>query len=142
MCVEFDVDDIKEEIQQMLKHCGGLPLAVKTLGGLLATKRTASQWRKVHNNVGSHIAGETNENGSTGSLILNVISLSYEDLPSHLKHCFLYLAHFPEDHEIQTETLFNYWVAEGIVMVSNEVSTIVDVAEECRDIENRILSST
>lgn len=131
MCVEFDVDDIKEEIQQMLKHCGGLPLAVKTLGGLLATKRTASQWRKVHNNVGSHIAGETNENGSTGSLILNVISLSYEDLPSHLKHCFLYLAHFPEDHEIQTETLlFNYWVAEGIVMVSSEVSTIVDVAED------------
>ena len=111
----------------MLKHCGGLPLAVKTRGGLLATKRTASEWRKVHNNIRSHIAGEIGENSG---LIINVITLSYEDLPSHLKHCFLYLAHFPEDHEIQTETLFNYWVAEGIVMVGSEESTIVDVAED------------
>ncbi|ESQ42237.1 hypothetical protein EUTSA_v10012605mg [Eutrema salsugineum] len=128
--IEFQVDDVKEEIQQMLKHCGGLPLAVKTLGGLLATKRSASEWRKVHNNIGSYIAGEVGENGGNGSLVFNVLSLSYEDLPSHLKHCFLYLAHFPEDHEIQTETLFNYWVAEGIVMVYGEESTIVDVAED------------
>ncbi|CAF2337215.1 unnamed protein product [Brassica napus] len=125
--IEFEVDDLTEEIQQMLKHCGGLPLAVKTLGGLLTTKRTASEWRKVHNNIRSQIAGEIGENSG---LIINVITLSYEDLPSHLKHCFLYLAHFPEDHEIQTETLFNYWVAEGIVMVSSEESTIVDVAED------------
>lgn len=130
MCVEFQVDDVEEEIQQMLKHCGGLPLAVKTLGGLLATKRTVSEYRKVHNNIGSHIAGEIGENNGIGSLVFNVLSLSYEDLPSHLKHCFLYLAHFPEDHEIQTETLFNYWVAEGIVMVHSEETTIVDVAED------------
>ncbi|KAF2576185.1 hypothetical protein F2Q70_00005660 [Brassica cretica] len=70
------------------------------------------------------------EIGENSGLIINVITLSYEDLPSHLKHCFLYLAHFPEDHEIQTETLFNYWVAEGIVMVGSEESTIVDVAED------------
>ncbi|KAL1213383.1 putative disease resistance RPP8-like protein 2 [Cardamine amara subsp. amara] len=127
--IEFQVDDLKEEIQQMLKNCGGLPLAVKTLGGLLATKRTASEWRKVHNNIGSHIAGDIGENSGIGSLLFNVLSLSYEDLPSHLKHCFLYLSHFPEDHEIQTETLFNYWVAEGIVMVHSEETTIVDVAE-------------
>lgn len=114
----------------MLKHCGGLPLAVKTLGGLLATKRTSSEWRKVNNNIGSHIAGEIGESDGNGSLVFNVLSLSYEDLPSHLKHCFLYLAHFPEDHEIQTETLFNYWVAEGIVMVHSEETTIVDVAED------------
>ncbi|KAH0860205.1 hypothetical protein HID58_088466 [Brassica napus] len=30
--IEFEVDDLTEEIQQMLKHCGGLPLAVKTQG--------------------------------------------------------------------------------------------------------------
>ncbi|XP_010495407.1 PREDICTED: disease resistance protein RPH8A-like [Camelina sativa] len=56
--VEFQVDDLMEEIQKMLKHFGGLPLAVKTLGGLLATKRIAFGWIKLHNNIGSHIVGE------------------------------------------------------------------------------------
>ncbi|CAN8252605.1 unnamed protein product [Cochlearia groenlandica] len=128
--IEFQVDDLEEEVQQMLKHCGGLPLALKSLGGLLATKRTLSQWKKVHNNIGSHIAGHVGEVGGYGSIVFSVISLSYEDLPSHLKHCFLYLAHFPEDHEIQTESLFNYWVSEGIVMVHSEESAYVDVAED------------
>ncbi|KAL0692252.1 hypothetical protein Bca4012_059432 [Brassica carinata] len=33
-------EDMKEIGKEMLKHCGGLPLAIKLLGGLLATKYT------------------------------------------------------------------------------------------------------
>lgn len=40
--------------------------------------------------------------------------LSYAELPIYLKHCFLYLAHFPEDYEINVEILSYYWAAEGI----------------------------
>lgn len=58
MCIEYMVD---EELQvmgkEMVKHCGGLPLAVKVLGGLLSTKHTLLEWKRVYENIGSHIVG-------------------------------------------------------------------------------------
>ncbi|EFH46444.1 predicted protein [Arabidopsis lyrata subsp. lyrata] len=122
---EYRVDDELEVMgKEMVSHCGGLPLAVKVLGGLLATKHTVSEWKRVYENIGPHIVGESGLNFNT---VYRVLSLSYEDLPMGLKHCFLYLAHFPEDYKIDVETLFNYWAAEGLIMIYR--STIQDNAE-------------
>ncbi|CAL9225599.1 unnamed protein product [Arabidopsis halleri] len=122
---EYRVDDELEVMgKEMVSHCGGLPLAVRVLGGLLATKHTVSEWKRVYENIGPHIVGESGLNFNT---VYRVLSLSYEDLPMGLKHCFLYLAHFPEDYKIDVETLFNYWAAEGLIMIYR--STIQDNAE-------------
>ncbi|XP_010532438.1 PREDICTED: probable disease resistance RPP8-like protein 2 [Tarenaya hassleriana] len=101
-CDEFDMNEVNEEVDKMIRRCGGLPLAVRILGGLLSTKRTASEWKMVHDNIGSQIIREISPDQNVNQAF-QVLSLSYEDLPFRLKHCFLYLAHFPEDYEINTE---------------------------------------
>ncbi|KAL1198452.1 putative disease resistance protein [Cardamine amara subsp. amara] len=109
---ESKVDEEIEEMgKQMIKHCGGLPLAVRVLGGLLAAKYTLDDWKRVSENIESQLVERTSS--SNGS-IDQVLSMSFEELPSSLKHCFLFLAHFPEDHKINIEDLSYYWAAEGV----------------------------
>ncbi|EFH40171.1 viral resistance protein [Arabidopsis lyrata subsp. lyrata] len=100
--------------KEMVKHCGGLPLAVKVLGGLLVNKHTVHEWKRVSDNIGDQIVGKLCLDDNSLNSVNRILSLSYEDLPTHLKHCFLYLAHYPEDYKIYMWNLFNYWAAEGI----------------------------
>ncbi|KAG6629952.1 hypothetical protein CIPAW_14G120500 [Carya illinoinensis] len=104
---------IKENMKilgkEIVRYCKGLPLAITVLGGLLATKQTLEEWNQVHRNIKSYI------HQPDGLSINIVLGLSYDDLPSHLKLCFLYLGHFPEDFEIRTTILIQMWVAEGLI---------------------------
>ncbi|KAG7583402.1 P-loop containing nucleoside triphosphate hydrolase [Arabidopsis suecica] len=122
-------EERKAMCKKMVTHCGGLPLAVKVLGGLLATKHTVPEWKRVYENFGTQIVGGSGFDDINLCSVYRVLSLSYEDLPMHLKHCFLYLAHFPEDHKIFVEKLYNYWAAEGMIKLYNNESAIRDSAE-------------
>ncbi|CAK9181512.1 unnamed protein product, partial [Ilex paraguariensis] len=115
--------------RKMVKYCGGLPLAVVVLGGLLATKETLSEWDMVHKNVKSHLSrGKSTEHGGR---VVDILALSYDDLPYQLKPCFLYLGNFKEDSEIEVERLYQLWIAEGMVPSDDrlEEETMMDVAE-------------
>ncbi|CAA7036446.1 unnamed protein product [Microthlaspi erraticum] len=49
---EFRVDEELEGMgKKMVTYCGGLPLAVRVLGGLLANKYTVSEWQRVYENI-------------------------------------------------------------------------------------------
>ncbi|KAF8092678.1 hypothetical protein N665_0405s0004 [Sinapis alba] len=123
------VDEEMEDMgRKMIEHWGGLPLAVRVLGGMLAAKYTVHYWKRVSENFGSHLLGRTNLNDDNNNSFDSVLSLSFEELPGYLKYCFLYLAHFPEDYEINVEDLANYWVAEGILRY-NDGETIRDVGD-------------
>ena len=107
---------MEEMGREMAKHCGGLPLAVVVLGGLLSKNRTLHDLERIHRNIKSYLMRSGKDNyKQQDSVVSDVLALSYQDLSYHLKSCFLYLAHFPEDHEISTKTLVRMWVAEGIV---------------------------
>ncbi|XP_030943212.1 putative disease resistance protein At1g50180 [Quercus lobata] len=107
--------DIEKIGKEMIEYCGGLPLAITVLGGLLATKQTLDEWEDVLKHIKSYIFKEDDLR------VNKVLSLSYNDLPCHLKPCFLYLGHFPEDFEILAEELIQMWMGEGFILqISHE----------------------
>ncbi|KAK8973569.1 hypothetical protein V6N11_030759 [Hibiscus sabdariffa] len=118
------VDEKRKLEKDMTKHCAGLPLAILVLGGILATKISLDEWKRVSENVKSYM------NRSIGQGTMQVLALSYDDLPAYLRPCFLYLSHYPEDYVIYAERLIQLWVAEGIVSSKEEGDEEWEVAED------------
>ncbi|PRQ57189.1 putative P-loop containing nucleoside triphosphate hydrolase [Rosa chinensis] len=120
--------------EKMLIHCSGLPLAISVLAGLLSRRETVDEWNKVLENVVVYIMRGTNvlerEKTSQECGVSGVLALSYDDLPSHLKLCFLYLAQYPEDHEIQVTRLTQLWIAEGFIPSTSEIHGSVEIMED------------
>ncbi|XP_027180878.1 disease resistance protein RPM1-like [Coffea eugenioides] len=108
----------------ILDKCEGLPLAILAISGLLALKdvNRAEEWEMVRRSLGGELEG-------TGKLdrVKKILSLSYSDLPWHLKTCLLYTSIYPEDYEIQCERLINLWIAERFLEWRGGMS-IEDVA--------------
>ncbi|CAL4890759.1 unnamed protein product [Urochloa decumbens] len=99
-----------EVSEKILKKCGGAPLAIVTTASLLANKlEKIDVWNKVCQSIGSGLLIPAMDN------MRKILLLSYDDLPSHLKTCLLYLSIFPEDYEIRKDRLIGRWVAEGFV---------------------------
>ncbi|EOY27016.1 NB-ARC domain-containing disease resistance protein, putative [Theobroma cacao] len=99
------LEDIGKKIAQ---KCQGLPLAAKTLGGLLRFKRSREQWQRM---LSSRIWElEEAENGLFSPLLL-----SYYDLPSPLRQCFSYCSIFPKDYRIEKDFLIKSWMAQGFL---------------------------
>ncbi|XXG71013.1 hypothetical protein AAC387_Pa07g0361 [Persea americana] len=97
--------ELKEKGWKILKKCGGLPLAILVLGGLLATKdKRERAWSKVLESI-----------PESSKQCMDILALSYWDLPPYLKPCFLYFGLFPEDYEISSGKLIRLWIAEGFI---------------------------
>ncbi|TVU11629.1 hypothetical protein EJB05_45224 [Eragrostis curvula] len=112
-------------VDEILKKCGGLPLAIVTIGGLLANKGI-NEWKSLRDQLPEELASS---NPSVEAL-RQVVTLSYNHLPSHLKPCFLYPSLFPEDFEIKRKHLVNRWIAEGfVVRIGTARRTLEGVAE-------------
>ncbi|XP_004499780.1 disease resistance protein RPM1-like [Cicer arietinum] len=117
--------ELEEMSNEMVQKCGGLPLAIVAIGGLLSTKsKTMIEWRKVSQNLRM----ELERNAHLTSLV-RILSLSYDDLPYHLKSCMLYFGIYPEDYTINRKRLTRQWMAEGFVK-NVERRTLEEVAEE------------
>nr|XP_027083498.1 disease resistance protein RPM1-like [Coffea arabica] len=120
----------------ILGKCEGLPLAVLAISGLLALKdlNIAEEWEMVRRSLGGELEG-------CGMLdrVKKILSLSYNDLPCHLKTCLLYLSIYPEDFEIRCGRLVQLWSAERFVG-KKEGMTVEDVGYNyLRELVNRSL---
>ncbi|KAI5005328.1 hypothetical protein ZWY2020_032571 [Hordeum vulgare] len=102
---EFSID--------ILKRCGGLPLAIISISSLLAGQ-LKPMWEYVRNSLGSMFGGNP-----TLEEMKQILDLSYRNLPYHLKTCLLYLGMYPEDYEIMKNDLSRQWMAEGFVSSIN-----------------------
>ncbi|CAN6213574.1 unnamed protein product [Urochloa humidicola] len=119
----FDAEDgcppsLKEVTGKILKKCGGVPLAIITIASLLASKpRHFQDWETVNNSVGFGL-----EKNPDVEKMKNILCLSYNDLPPHLKTCLLYLSKYPEDMRIRKDILILSWLAEGFITHCGEPS--------------------
>ncbi|KAK3429323.1 hypothetical protein EUGRSUZ_E00750, partial [Eucalyptus grandis] len=115
-------EEMKKLAHELLEKCAGLPLAIIVLGGLLAV----NDWKMIHEKINLHFSDKSD--------VSKVLALSYEDLPGHLKLCFLFLGNFPEDVEIPMMEVLYMWIAEGFVSLNEydkkrEIS-VEDIAEQ------------
>nr|XP_027063841.1 putative disease resistance protein RGA3 [Coffea arabica]XP_027063842.1 putative disease resistance protein RGA3 [Coffea arabica]XP_027063843.1 putative disease resistance protein RGA3 [Coffea arabica]XP_027063845.1 putative disease resistance protein RGA3 [Coffea arabica] len=96
--------------RRILKKCGGVPLAIKVIGGLLYSKKDGSEWLKLEK---SEI---WNESTNTEGGVMSVLKLSYENLPSlSVKQCFASCSIFPKDADMRKESLIQIWMAQGLI---------------------------
>ncbi|CAJ2639062.1 unnamed protein product [Trifolium pratense] len=108
--------------RKIAKKCGGLPIAAKTLGGLLRSKVDTKEWIEVLN---SEIWNLPNDN------ILPALFLSYQHLSSQLKRCFSYCSIFPKDYPLDRKQLVFLWMAEGFLDHSQDGKSMEEVGNEC-----------
>ncbi|KAI3454791.1 hypothetical protein Pfo_011454 [Paulownia fortunei] len=116
--------ELEEVGKKIAKNCKGLPLSIVVTGGLLAKSNKALEyWKHVAEDVSSIVYLDDHEH------CLKVLSLSYSQLPVHLKPCFLYMGVFPEDHEIRVSELTKLWIAEGFLKPIR-AKNMEEIAEE------------
>ncbi|XP_015085928.1 putative disease resistance protein RGA1 [Solanum pennellii] len=106
----------------IVKKCGGVPLAAKTLGGILRFKREERQWEHVRD---SEIWNLPQDESS----ILPALRLSYHHLPLDLRQCFVYCAVFPKDAKMKKEKLISLWMAHGFLLSKGNLE-LEDVGNE------------
>ncbi|XP_062096059.1 disease resistance protein RPM1-like [Humulus lupulus] len=128
---------LEETSRDILKRCEGLPLAIVAIGSMLATKdiNRVDEWEIVCRSLQAELQGNTKLKGMQA-----ILSLSFNDLPYHLKHCFMYLSLFPEDYSIKRNVLIRLWIAEGFIE-EIEGRTLEEVANGCfNELLNRSLA--
>ncbi|KAL2322261.1 hypothetical protein Fmac_026640 [Flemingia macrophylla] len=110
-----------EEIgKKIARKCSGLPLAAKTLGGLLRSNVDVEEWNRILNsNLWAH------------NDVLPALRISYLHLPAHLKRCFAYCSIFPKQHLLDRKELILLWMAEGFLQQINRERVMELAGDEC-----------
>ncbi|KAI3667574.1 hypothetical protein L6452_42640 [Arctium lappa] len=106
----------------IIKKCGGLPLALISLGRVLRRKPNDEEWEELLN---SEIWNLQNE-----GKILPALRLSYYDLPPHLKQLFAYCSLFPKDYLFDKDELVLLWMAEGFLYESKGGKSMENLGRE------------
>ncbi|KAG8369935.1 hypothetical protein BUALT_Bualt14G0065000 [Buddleja alternifolia] len=98
--------------QKIAEKCKGMPLAAKTIGGLLHSKTTLQQWENVLNS-------EVWELEEVKKDLFPLLTLSYNELEPAIKCRFSYCATFPKDTIIDVDDLIRTWMAQGFLSSSD-----------------------
>uniref|UniRef100_A0A0D9VW30 Uncharacterized protein n=1 Tax=Leersia perrieri TaxID=77586 RepID=A0A0D9VW30_9ORYZ len=125
---ESEIIALEDIGMKIVDRCDGLPLTIKVIGGLLRQKKnTRNRWMRIYNHPAwsMDITNDLNK----------AICLSYEELPSQLKPCFLYCSLFPKDEPIRRADIVQMWIAEGKeegILLSEGQSTSIPTLKTLR----------
>ncbi|VAI81771.1 hypothetical protein VPH35_126655 [Triticum aestivum] len=106
---KFPSNELAEVSDNIIKRCGGVPLAIITTASMLASKNR-NDWSKVYQAMGSGLQDSTDVKD-----MRRILSVSYYDLPPQLRTCLLYISLYPEDYKIIARDLIWQWIGEGFV---------------------------
>ncbi|XP_078149398.1 putative disease resistance protein RGA3 [Carex rostrata] len=105
---ESEIEEFKDIGLQLVEKCDGLPLAIKSIGGVLYMKpKRKGEWQAVLRSAVWSKDGLPKD-------VHRALYLSYEDLSSPLKQCFIFCSLFPEDF-IYNLNIIYMWLAEGFL---------------------------
>ncbi|XP_010268342.1 PREDICTED: probable disease resistance protein At1g61300 [Nelumbo nucifera] len=110
--------DIRQLARDVVKECGGLPLALITIGRAMASKRTRHEWEHAITVLQKSPA----KFSGMEEKVFSILKYSYDALADDkVKSCFLYCSLFPEDFPIKIEGLIEYWIGEGFIKGNEEM---------------------
>ncbi|KAG4180836.1 hypothetical protein ERO13_A10G189400v2 [Gossypium hirsutum] len=100
---------LKEVAEKIVRKCNGLPLAAKTLGGLLRTNVDLNAWEDI---LESEIWKLSKDQSSI--------------IPA-LQRCFMYCAIIPKDYAFEKEEIIILWRAQGFLQEVRDKQCIHDL---------------
>jgi len=109
--------------KEIVKKCSGVPLAIRSIGSLMFSMQK-EDWSTFKNKDLMKI----DEQGD--NKIFQLIKLSYDHLPFHLKKCFAFCSLFPKDYLIRKTRLIQIWIAQGFVQSSDESTSLEDIGDK------------
>ncbi|GLJ52254.1 hypothetical protein SUGI_1111580 [Cryptomeria japonica] len=124
---------LKEVAANIVKECGNLPLAIKTTAASLANTTRPGKWQSKFDKL--------KKVSNPKDPVMDILRLSYDSLPAHLKACFAYLSFFPEDEKIDCDYLTYLWMGEGFIPAAENPWDCLDqlsnlcLVEVCEDYE-------
>ncbi|KAK3140113.1 hypothetical protein QOZ80_5AG0396130 [Eleusine coracana subsp. coracana] len=104
----------------IVKKCGGVPLAIKVLAGALHGMKRIEEWQSIRDNNLLDVEDEQHR-------VSNCLLLSYVHLPHHLKQCFTHCSIFPRGYVINRRLLISQWIAHGFINPTNQAQHPEDV---------------
>ncbi|KAF5823953.1 putative virus X resistance protein-like, coiled-coil [Helianthus annuus] len=102
-----NINELEPIGREIVEKCKGLPLAVKTLGSLMWSKSSTSDWQHVKDNN----LWDLDE----VKVVPAILKLSYDKLLPHLKRCFAYCCLFPKGWAMKKDILISLWAANGFI---------------------------
>uniref|UniRef100_A0A0E0NEF3 AAA+ ATPase domain-containing protein n=2 Tax=Oryza rufipogon TaxID=4529 RepID=A0A0E0NEF3_ORYRU len=122
-CSSEELASLKDVGIKIVERCDGHPLAIKMVAGVLRSRgKSKAEWEMVMRSDVWSMRPIIPE-------LPQALYLSYVDLPSELKECFLHCSLYPEELPIQRFGLIRRWIAEGLVS-DKDNKLLEDSAEE------------
>lgn len=101
------------------KKSEGLPLAAKSVGAILQSKKGEICWTDF-------LETKLWQN----RLVLPCLKLSYDYLPAHLKPCFVYCSLFPKKYNFNKDKLVQYWIALNYIHPTEGKKSLEEIGME------------